>query len=157
MNRLTLLILAVSVAAAAPAVQAEPKTREQVRLELEQAKNAGLVTYGEQDYPPAIAPVRPGKTRAQVADELQRAKAAGLVTYGEQDYPPPQPSATSRTRAEVRADLVLWKRAGMEDLYRGSQTPDVFSLKYRQRYAEYVRMRTGAEYQQQLDIENGRR
>ncbi|WP_447921095.1 DUF4148 domain-containing protein [Achromobacter aegrifaciens] len=121
MNRLTLLILALSVAAAAPAVQAEPKTREQVRLELEQAKNAGLVTYGEQDYPP------------------------------------PQPVTTSKTRAEVRADLNLWKRSGMADLYRGAQGPDVFSLKYRQRYAEYVRMRTGVEYQQQLDVENGKR
>ena len=157
MNRLTLLILAVSVAAAAPAVQAEPKTREQVRLELEQAKNAGLVTYGEQDYPPAIAPSQAGKTSAQVADELQRAKAAGLVTYGELDYPPSLPAAATKTRAEVRADLKLWQRSGMEDLYRGSQEPDVFSLKYRQRYAEYVRMRTGAEYRQQLEIENGGR
>ncbi|WLW63550.1 DUF4148 domain-containing protein [Achromobacter aegrifaciens] len=120
MNRLTLLILAVSVAVAAPAVQAEPMTREQVRLELAQAKNAGLVTYGELDYPPS------------------------------------PPAAASKTRAQVRADLALWKRSGMADLYRGSQKPDVFSLKYRQRHAEYVRMRTGAEYLRQLEIENGR-
>jgi len=157
MNRLTLLILAISVAAAAPAVQAEPKTREQVRLELEQAKNAGQVTFGELDYPPAIASSQAGKTSAQVADELQRAKAAGLVTYGELDYPPSRPATASKTRAEVRADLNLWKRSGMADLYRGAQEPGVFSLKYRQRYAEYVRMRTGAEYQQQLAVENGKR
>ncbi len=154
MNRLSLLILAVSVAAAAPAAHAEPKTREQVGIELEQAKNAGLVTFGELDYPPSIAPSQPGKTREQVAAELQRAKAAGLVTYGEQDYPPPQPRTASKTRAEVRADLALWRRSGMAALYRGSQGPDVFSRKYRERYAEYVRMRTGAEYQQQLEIEN---
>lgn len=157
MNRLTLLMLAVSVAAAAPAVQAEPKTREQVRIELEQAQNAGLVTSGELDYPPVIASSGPGKTRAQVTDELQRAKIAGQVTYGELDYPPPQPRSSSKTRAEVRADLSLWKRSGMADLYRGSQEPDVFSLKYRQRYAEYVRMRTGVEYRQQLEVENGKR
>jgi hypothetical protein len=120
MNRQPLLILAVSVAVAAPAVQAEPAAREQVRLELEQAKSAGLVTYGELDYPP------------------------------------PPPAAGSKTRAQVRADLALWKRSGMADLYRGSQKPDIFSLKYRQRHAEYVRMRTGAEYRQQLEIENAR-
>lgn len=124
MNRPTqrlsmLLVLAVSVAAAAPAAQAEPKTREQVAAELRQAKAAGLVTYGEQDYP------------AQVS----------------------QPS--SKTRAEVRADLRLWTQAGLAELHRGELEPDVFGLDYRTRYAEYVRMRTGPEYQQALELERG--
>ncbi|MBB1593116.1 DUF4148 domain-containing protein [Achromobacter sp. UMC46] len=118
-RRSLLLILALSIAAAASAVQAEPKTREQVAAELQQAKAAGLVTYGEQEYPPQIY----------------------------------QPS--SKTRAEVRADLRLWTRAGLTELHRGELEPDVFGLDYRTRYAEYVRMRTGPEYQQALELEGG--
>lgn len=118
-RRSMLLIFAVCFAAAATAVQAEPKTREQVAAELRQAKAAGLVTHGEQDYPPQVY----------------------------------QPS--SKTRAEVRADLRLWTRAGLADLHRGELEPDVFGLDYRTRYAGYVRMRTGPEYQQALELELG--
>lgn len=53
-----------------------------------------------------------------------------------------------KTRAEVRADLELWKRAGMKKLYRGH--PDTFSPKYKAAYAEYVRLRSGPEYQQEV-------
>lgn len=56
-----------------------------------------------------------------------------------------------KTRAEVRADLELWKRAGLDDFHRGENTPDTFSREYRKAYAEYVRMRSGPEYQQEVE------
>ncbi|KAG0771119.1 hypothetical protein G6F21_014769 [Rhizopus arrhizus] len=55
-----------------------------------------------------------------------------------------------KTRAEVRADTMIWKRAGMEELFRGRQRLDTFNPVYRQRYAEYLRMRNGQEYAAEL-------
>ena len=67
---------------------ANAATRAQVQAELAQAKTAGLVTFGEQDYPAAQASTAAGKTREQVRAELAEAKANGQYTFGEQDYPP---------------------------------------------------------------------
>ena len=39
--------------------------------------------------------------------------------------------ASALTRAQVLADLAVWKKSGMSDLYRGNQEPDVYSAKYR--------------------------
>ena len=44
----------------------------------------------------------------------------------------------------------------MSDLYRGNQEPDVYSAKYRKRYAEYLRLRNGPEYQAALRREQER-
>jgi hypothetical protein len=55
-----------------------------------------------------------------------------------------------KTRAEVRADTMIWKRAGMEELLRGRQRLDTFNPVYRQRYADYLRMRNGQEYAAEL-------
>ena len=55
------------------------------------------------------------------------------------------------TRAEVKADLAMWKRAGMDDFWNRNETPDFYSRDYRLAYAEYVRLRSGMEYQQELD------
>lgn len=63
-------------------------SRAQVAQELAQAKDAGLVTFGELDYPPVQAASAPGKTREQVRAELAEAKATGQYTFGELDYPP---------------------------------------------------------------------
>lgn len=54
------------------------------------------------------------------------------------------------TRAEVLADLEVWKRAGLPRFWDGGESPNTFSPEYRAAYAEYVRMRNGAEYQQEL-------
>lgn len=54
------------------------------------------------------------------------------------------------TRAEVQADLAIWNRAGLGELHRGELTPDTFSSEYKAAYAEYVRMRNGPEYQEEL-------
>ncbi|MVW73556.1 DUF4148 domain-containing protein [Bordetella sp. 15P40C-2] len=61
-------------------------TRAEVRADLVKAKAAGLVTYGEQEYPVEQA-LRPHKTRAQVMAELAEAQARGEYHFGELDYP----------------------------------------------------------------------
>ena len=40
----------------------------------------------------------------------------------------PGDASAPLTRAQVLADLAVWKKSGMSDLYRGNQEPDV---KYR--------------------------
>lgn len=55
-----------------------------------------------------------------------------------------------KTRAEVRADTMIWNRAGMDELFRGRQRLDTTNPVYRQRNAEYVRMRNGPEYAAEL-------
>src|SRR3546814_19626070 len=62
----------------------------------------------------------------------------------------------SKTRAEVNADLVLWKRAGLDKLWRGHGSPDTFTPQYKAAYAEYVRLRSGPEYQQEVQRQSAR-
>lgn len=68
-------------------VDANAPTRAQVVADLAQAKAAGLVSFGEEDYPPQVSATS-GKTREQVRAELAEAKATGQYTFGELDYPP---------------------------------------------------------------------
>ena len=64
----------------------------------------------------------------------------------------PAPSAEgAKTRAEVRADLAMWKRAGMDKFYKGRRTPDIYSASYRKSYANYLELRNGPEYQEELN------
>jgi len=70
---------------------------------------------------------------AQSADAAQRASASHELT-----------------RAEVEADIAIWHRAHLDQFWRGEPTPDVNSKEYREDEAEYLRMRNGAEYQQEL-------
>ncbi|KOF54083.1 MULTISPECIES: DUF4148 domain-containing protein [unclassified Achromobacter] len=107
MKALASAIMVTAALAGMSAAHAEGKTREQVQQELRDAKAAGQVTFGEEDYPPAAAaaqgaaaqtpvastsaaPARQsaGKTREQVRAELAQAKARGEYTFGELDYPP---------------------------------------------------------------------
>lgn len=50
------------------------------------------------------------------------------------------------TRAEVRARVEVWRASGMSQLSRARPLPDIYSERYRQHYAAYVRMRNGPEY-----------
>ncbi|NMK46776.1 DUF4148 domain-containing protein [Achromobacter sp. Bel] len=104
MNTFRLSTLALCLTLVGGAAHAEGKTREQVRAELMEAKAAGLVTYGEQQYPVDVPATRT-KTASQVRDELAVARAAGMVTFGELDYPPDVPASTGKTREQVQAEL----------------------------------------------------
>ncbi|WP_041353618.1 DUF4148 domain-containing protein [Nitrosomonas eutropha] len=62
----------------------------------------------------------------------------------------------SKTRAEVQADLVLWKRAGLDKFWRGRGSPDTFRPQYKAAYAEYVRLRSGPEYQLEVQRQSAK-
>lgn len=66
-----------------------------------------------------------------------------------------QPHAGGLTRAEVQADLAVWKKAGMEAFWVGEDTPDLYSTEYRAAYQRYLQMRNGAEYQEALRERSG--
>jgi len=78
---------------------------------------------------------------------LTIAACAGMLTACASQAP----STSTRSRAEVRADLAMWQRSGMDHFYQGRGPVDVFSPKYRRSYAEYQRLRAGPEYQAELD------
>ena len=54
------------------------------------------------------------------------------------------------TRAQVLADLALWRQSGMQDLDREDGVSDTTSERYRQAMARYQALREKAERQQQV-------
>ena len=70
-----------------------------MQAQLAEAKTAGVVTFGNLDYPPVAQSHASTLSRAEVQNELAQAKTAGLVTYGNLDYPPwaADPTAARRT------------------------------------------------------------
>ena len=71
-----------------PIAQASSLSSQQVQAQLAEAKTAGVVTFGNLDYPPVAQSHASTLSRAEVQNELAQAKTAGLVTYGNLDYPP---------------------------------------------------------------------
>ncbi|OWT80894.1 MULTISPECIES: DUF4148 domain-containing protein [unclassified Achromobacter] len=62
--------------------QADSSTsRAQIQAELQQAKNEGLVAFGDVDNVPFAAQAESSLTRAQVADEV--AKTPGATAFGD--------------------------------------------------------------------------
>ena len=57
----------------------------------------------------------------------------------------PQAAPTGLTRAEVIADLNLWKRAGLHT-YQSGESQEMFNPAYERALAEYQRLRSGPEY-----------
>lgn len=54
------------------------------------------------------------------------------------------------SRAEVKADLAIWKLAGMAKFSNVKDTNLEFTPQYRERYAKYLEMRNGPEYAREL-------
>src|SRR5690606_20144867 len=54
---------------------------------------------------------------------------------------PPLDNSTSLARAEVRADLNLWVRAGMLPFADTESGPDTTNVNYRKAYARYLSLR----------------
>lgn len=59
------------------------------------------------------------------------------------DAPAP---ASSVSRAEVLADLQIWRESGMAELQAGESGPDVYSARYRSAEARYATMRAGPAF-----------
>ncbi|MFW7342383.1 DUF4148 domain-containing protein [Pollutimonas sp. H1-120] len=104
--------LVAGVAQATPVDASEGKTRAQVVAERQEARALGLLSSGELDYPPVTADTSNSKSRQAVLAELAAARKAGTLSSGELDYPPVSPVKSSKTRAEVRAELAAYKAAG---------------------------------------------
>jgi hypothetical protein len=81
--------------------------------------------------------------RKYIAALLTLAAAGSALA---QEATPDQPVITSQlSRAEVIADLNLWKRAGVE-AYVGGEADSTLTPGYQQALAEYRRLRSGPEY-----------
>lgn len=63
---------------------------------------------------------------------------------------PSSASGPMLTRAEVLADLALWRRAGLSEVGSGELSPDFTSPPYRPLYDEYLRLRNGAAYTEEV-------
>ncbi|HUH58585.1 MAG TPA: DUF4148 domain-containing protein [Candidimonas sp.] len=99
---------------AAGAVQAADQstlTRAQVIAEMHEAKSMGLISHGEQAYPPAVV-TESVKSRDQVLAELAAAREAGQISAGAVGYPHVAQSESNLTRAQVRAELFDYLAAG---------------------------------------------
>lgn len=80
--------------------------------------------------------------------------ASGAASAAEQlpgfpsDVDLPQPMlAAQRSRAEVIADLQIYRRSGLAAL-ESSESPDTFSKAYYEAQARYFAMRNSAEFKQ---------
>ncbi|WP_237174053.1 DUF4148 domain-containing protein [Paracandidimonas lactea] len=105
--------LVAGAAQATPVDVPERKTRAQVVAELQEARASGLLSSGELDYPPVISDRSSSKSRQTVLAELDAARKAGMLSNGELDYPPASAVKSSKTRAEVRAELAAYEAAGL--------------------------------------------
>lgn len=76
---------------------------------------------------------------------------AALADTSADDIAPELKAAkpSSLSRAEVQADLVLWRRAGLPAAY-GENTVDSSSADYQARFAEYQRLRQGPAFLAEL-------
>jgi len=63
--------------------------------------------------------------------------------------------ATKLTRAEVRADLALWQRAGLNDAALSEESP-VANEETERRMALYRQWRSGPEFMAELSRQQGR-
>ncbi|HEX2543610.1 MAG TPA: DUF4148 domain-containing protein [Ramlibacter sp.] len=57
-----------------------------------------------------------------------------------------EPVQSGLTRAEVIADLHIWRLAGLHDLNRGEYTVDTGSYHYRKAYATYLHLRQSPQF-----------
>lgn len=65
----------------------------------------------------------------------------------------PATAGPARSRAEVLADLALWERAGLQHYSEADAGPQ--DAQYQQRLAQYQRLRSGPEYQAEVQRQGG--
>ncbi len=90
------------------------------------------------------------RSRTEVSNELALARAEGRLenrgeTYG--GFKPDVRKLTSTaTRAEVLADLQLWRESGLADASVGEGGYNAFSPRYREAQARYRALRSSPRY-----------
>ncbi|WP_251779595.1 DUF4148 domain-containing protein [Caldimonas mangrovi] len=86
------------------------------------------------------------RSRAEVQQELEVARARGELDHVRQYDSPARNFKSTLTRAEVLADLEIWRRSGLAAQGRGEASPDFFSEEYRQAHARYAAMKASPEF-----------
>ena len=90
----------------------EGKSRSQVVAELQAAKDAGQISRGNLDYPPAFVQTSE-LSRSQVVAERDAAEAAGQISHGNLDYPPVMTAGAEASRSQVIAERDAAEAAGL--------------------------------------------
>ncbi len=54
--------------------------------------------------------------------------------------------STATNRAEQKADILIWRAAGLEALENGEESPDTNSAQYRQAMAKYEYLRASPQF-----------
>ncbi|MCY1453824.1 hypothetical protein D9M71_708420 [compost metagenome] len=115
MKALATALMVTATLAGMSAAHADGKTREQVQQELQAARAAGQVSFGELDYPPALN-TESTVTRAQVQQELAAARANGELVSGEEGYAATIFAASGdKTRAQVQQELAAARAQGLTE------------------------------------------
>ncbi|GJG94097.1 DUF4148 domain-containing protein [Cupriavidus pauculus] len=85
-------------------------------------------------------------TRLQVSSFAATLIVSGLVWGISAAFPVAAQAAEAPhalTRAEVRADLEAWQRAGLAEYFRGNGGPNITSPEYQRRLEAYQAERSG--------------
>lgn len=77
------------------------------------------------------------------------ALSTSFMAYSHETDTPPAPQPPSLSRAEVIADLALWRRAGV-DRYAKLLSYGPETEEYRSVYQEYLRLRNSEEFQKEV-------
>jgi hypothetical protein len=86
------------------------------------------------------------RSRADVKAEVLVSRSSGdLDILREYDVADGYDELTL-ARAEVIADMLVWRRAGMAAFGRGEASPDTFSPEFRNARARYAAMRASPEF-----------
>lgn len=99
----------IAGAASAATTASADKTRAQVVAELQDAQSRATQPYTDNQYPVIIS--TSSKSRQQVQEELEAARTAGLLDVTDSQYPRIQNANSSKTRAEVKAELAEYQTA----------------------------------------------
>ena len=85
-------------------------------------------------------------TRAEVKAEVARAQAAGEIAYGDAGYKVPVAQST-KTRAEVLADLQIWRESGLAALEEVGDGNSAFNdPRWAAAQARYQQLRASPAY-----------
>ncbi|WP_417276767.1 DUF4148 domain-containing protein [Castellaniella sp.] len=129
----TALLLSVFISAGASAQQFDTGlTRQNVEADLAAWKQAGLDQLSRGELGPDT-----------FSPQYRQAYEGYLQHRPGSDYR----ASTPLTSAQVKADLAMWKQAGMDKFDRGDLGVDTQSREYRLAYDNYRRLRDGEQYQ----------
>ena len=85
-------------------------------------------------------------SRAQVKAELAQAQAAGQIAYGEASYKVPN-AVSTKSRAEVLADLEIWRESGLASLELVGEGRNSYSdERYQAAEAKYQELRASPKF-----------